>query len=543
MMLALVDPPHPRTAGLEVPGTSLRSRRETSGRLLESWGPAVIALAVGACVGALVGPAQAGVVPGAGTTGAVAASVVDGPRVAPARLVPCRGLPELPTARCGSVRVPWDRASPGAGSTKVVFAVVPRRDRSRPSLGMIAVNPGGPGESVVNETGAAYAELFKPVLKRRDLLLMDPRGSGRSGAVQVQCKALEDPTWFLGSREQKLTRFGRCGRQLGAKVGYYGTAAIADDLDQIRASLGVPKLDLHGDSYGTYLMPVYAERHPDHVRSVVMSGAYPVNFDPLYRDNAGAVRRGIALVCARSKKCTATTALRDLTALATRLRTRPGTARVVFEGKSYPVAIDERHLADIVYDAFQSGSLPAELRVLRAAAAARRGDLAPVTRLIIDGLRDGATLLASQQRLGNNLFATFQVTACHDYPRVFDYADDLATRKRDFDAALAEVDPRAFAPFSARAWSTRTIEASDNCLSWPAVRGAKAPFLPGAPLPDVPVLVLSGDLDANTPSQSGRQAAAQFPRARFVEIRNSGHTPTSSPAGLKLILDFFRNPR
>jgi pimeloyl-ACP methyl ester carboxylesterase len=83
---------------------------------------------------------------------------------------------------------------------------------------------------------------------------------------------------------------------------------------------------------------------------------------------------------------------------------------------------------------------------------------------------------------------------------------------------------------------------ADNCLAWPDVPGAQAPFLPGVPLPDVPVLVLSGDLDANTPSQSGRQAAAQFPRARFVEVRDSGHTPTGSALGLEHILDFFDNP-
>jgi pimeloyl-ACP methyl ester carboxylesterase len=456
-------------------------------------------------------------------------------------LVPCVGLPKLPTARCGSVAVPWDRADPGAGTTRVAFAVLPRRDRSRPSLGTIAVNPGGPGGSVIDGAGEQYAEAFKPLLGRRELLLMDPRGVGRSG--QLRCRALADPTWLLESRKQQLARTGRCGRELGPKVGYYGSAAVADDLDQIRASLGVAKLDLQGDSYGTYLMPVYAERHPDHVRSVVLSGAYPVNYDPLFRDNAGAVRRGIALVCARTKKCTAATVLGDLTALATRLRTRPETATVTYGGKTYPVAVDERQLATAVYQAYSSGSLPAELGVVRAAAAARRGDLAAVTSLITDSLRDVVTLVASDLRAGNNVFASFLATSCHDYPRVFDYADDVATRKRDFDAALAGVDPAAFAPFSAQAWSSRLGDSSDNCLAWPAVPGAKAPFLPGAPLPDVPVLVLSGDLDANTPSQSGRQAAAQFPRARFVEIRDSGHTPTGSPAGLKLILDFFRDRR
>jgi hypothetical protein len=44
-------------------------------------------------------------------------------------------------------------------------------------------------------------------------------------------------------------------------------------------------------------------------------------------------------------------------------------------------------------------------------------------------------------------------------------------------------------------------------------------------MPDVPVLVLSGDLDANTPTEAGRLAAAEFRRSTVVEVPNAGHTP------------------
>jgi TAP-like protein len=53
------------------------------------------------------------------------------------------------------------------------------------------------------------------------------------------------------------------------------------------------------------------------------------------------------------------------------------------------------------------------------------------------------------------------------------------------------------------------------------------------------VLVLSGDLDTNTPAASGREAARQFPNARFVEIPNVGHTPESSPCAIALALRFI----
>jgi hypothetical protein len=42
---------------------------------------------------------------------------------APAVLAPCPGVPGLPSARCGSIEVPLDRANPSAGSTTVAFAL------------------------------------------------------------------------------------------------------------------------------------------------------------------------------------------------------------------------------------------------------------------------------------------------------------------------------------------------------------------------------------------------------------------------------------
>jgi pimeloyl-ACP methyl ester carboxylesterase len=59
----------------------------------------------------------------------------------------------------------------------------------------------------------------------------------------------------------------------------------------------------------------------------------------------------------------------------------------------------------------------------------------------------------------------------------------------------------------------------------------------------VPVLVLSGDLDANTPTASARAAAAQFRHARVIEVPGAGHTPVQMPEGLGLALEFLVSPR
>ena len=50
-------------------------------------------------------------------------------------------------------------------------------------------------------------------------------------------------------------------------------------------------------------------------------------------------------------------------------------------------------------------------------------------------------------------------------------------------------------------------------------------------MPDVPVLVQSGELDTNTPIEAGRQAAAQFAHPIFAIVGARATRPTGSPAG------------
>jgi pimeloyl-ACP methyl ester carboxylesterase len=451
----------------------------------------------------------------------------------------CPEAADLPArARCGSIEVPLDRANPSLGTTEVAFALVPRRDRSRPSLGTIVPNPGGPGAAVIAGP-TSYPDLLAPLLDRRALLLVDPRGTGHSG--KLACGAFEAPELITASRAEQLAAIGACGRELGPRAPHYGSAAVADDIEAVRAALGLERIDLWGDSYGTYLMPVYAARHPEHVRSIVLSGAYPIAFDPWGRDRLGAARRAIRLVCARTRACRGEVVLGDIARLAARLREHPVPFTATAGDRHFRARIDEGALAAVVYAGLRAayyGSIPA------AVASARAGDFAALRRLVENDLRLFAAIYFAEPSFS---LASNVTTACHDYPRIFSYADAPAARRAAVEQALAALDPREFWPFSPAGWLVAGFEAPDTCIEWPNDPTATSPLPPGAPLPDVPVLVLSGDLDANTPSFAGRQAAAQFARATFVEIPNEGHTPTGSPCATAVALRFIAtlevNPR
>jgi pimeloyl-ACP methyl ester carboxylesterase len=432
-------------------------------------------------------------------------------------LTACAGAFGALGARCGSIVVPLDRTNASPGTIKIVFALVPRRDTSRPSLGTLVISSGP-----ILSAGAEYAQGLAPLRPRRDLLFVDQRGTGRSGALT--CAALRGVVLMLISREQLLSRIGACGRQLGPRAGLYGSAAAADDIEAVRAALDLRRLDLWGSSYGTYVMTVYAARHPAQVRSLVLHGVYPIDFDPWALDRLAAARRSIGLVCARTHGCRGATVLRDLARLATRLRSHPLSFSVPAGGRSMTIRLDEAALASVVYGTGDTASFG---RVPAAAASAAAGDLAPLRRLV--------ELLV--QPIDETFGQSF-AQQCHEYPRVFSYADSPAARLAAYLDVRGAIDSRALAPFSAKSWTATQLEAVDSCLRWPNDAAAARPFPTGTLMPDVPVLALNGDLDTNTPAASGRDAARRFPGATFVEIPNVGHTPEASPCGVALALRF-----
>jgi pimeloyl-ACP methyl ester carboxylesterase len=454
-------------------------------------------------------------------------------------LAECPELPSLPTARCGQITVPRDRANPGKGTIDIGFALVPHTDTSQPGLGTIVPNPGGPGSSTIDLAGQSFAEAVEPLLDRRDLLLIDTRGVGRS--TPLTCAALDGPARVLASLPKQRQMIGECGDQLGDRVSDYTSIAVADDIDAVRATLGLSRLDLLGVSYGTYLMATYAQRYPQHVRTVSMAGAYAINVDSTGKVNAVAFRRAVRLVCERTGECDGDRVLSDLAALMKRLRNNPEKLTVTYDGVKHRVTLDEWQMTSVAGRVYANRpDTKAELALAGAAAAARRGDLTPARALVRKSLLKSAED-ASYGALASDP-QSWAVT-CHDYLRDFDYADPIAKRTRQYNAVQAKLKKSDFAPFSPVAWVTRADYDTGACLRWPADATAQPPFKPGATMPDVPVLVLSGDLDANTPIESGDAAAAQFPQATHKVIEGAGHTPASTPEGVNEIITFIRDAK
>ena len=201
------------------------------------------------------------------TTTAAPTTIATTTTVAPVAVdTPC---PNPISSRCGTVAVPLDRANPDAGTIDIYFEVVSHADTSQPTAGTLLALNGGPGPATLSSGPAGWSDLASDGY---DLVLTDYRGTGRSAALHCATQDNGFPSEIQAARTTVQT----CGEEIRDQAALYDTVATADDLEAVRTALGVGQLDVLGISYGTYVAQVFASRHPDAVRSVILDGAMPV---------------------------------------------------------------------------------------------------------------------------------------------------------------------------------------------------------------------------------------------------------------------------
>ena len=363
--------------------------------------------------------------------------------------------------------MPLDRRGEGppsnaAGALKIEFELYTRRKAGQPSLGTLVDVEGGPGYSTTDSRDY-FIGLNEPLMDRRDLLLVDARGTGLS--APLDCPA------FANTVADYVNRAGRCANQLGTQVDYYGTHAAVDDLADVLDALGIDRIDLYGDSYGTYFSQAFAVRHGDRLRSLVLDAAYPLpGTDPAFSDLAAATRRALRLVCDRRPSCAARG--QDPVAVVKRLveqvRVQPvsGQGRNT-DGERIPVTVDEGSLVELLQSGY--GNIPMYRDLLAAIRSFNAGDRAPLFRLLAENTLDPA---ASPVRSWSE--ALYLAVTCHDYPQMWDPAAPISVRTAQLAAAQAALPAAAFAPFSGLAWTSVRVRGSDGvpALARPAAPGS-----------------------------------------------------------------------
>lgn len=408
--------------------------------------------------------------------------------------------------RCGHVTVPLRRADPALGTTRIAFAIRPRGDRSHPSLGTILAVDGGPGyASSAAPFVRSLAAALAPLLRRRDLVFVDERGTGRSEVVD--CPSLQR------GLVQEFIAVGQCADSLGARYAALTTAEAAADFDAVREALGIGRVFLYGDSYGTLLGQAYAARYPQRLRGLILDSAYPAD-DPYYRTLYPAGVRALDIACRRAPHCRGEASARFRRVVRrfhASNRSTDGLLRFLLEAGT---------LAPRSYLSLDEG----DRRFLR-------GEPRRLNRLIAPGP-------AGHGELREFSYGLEIAVECNDYPLLWDPRAPTDERIRQLSASVGGLPRRHFAPFGRSEYILSRAAHLTNCLSWPAPPqdGLEPPVPPGWRAPaSFPTLILAGELDDVTSVAEARQVKARFPRAELYVVPNRGHVsslyfPFRSPA-------------
>jgi pimeloyl-ACP methyl ester carboxylesterase len=450
-----------------------------------------------------------------------------------------------PAPWCGRLTRPLDPAGSMPGTLDVYFEYYPHSGAG-PAAGTLVAAEGGPGYPTT-ESRADYLALFQPLRHTHDVLLMDDRGTGRSGAID--CEPLQRAVMLTAAD------IGACGRALGAPAPFYSTNMAADDLAALLDALNIARIDLYGDSYGTYFSQVFAQRHADRLRSLVLDGAYPLEGPdyPWYPHYAPATRAKFNLACERSPVCHALpgSSIDHMLPALQELRAHPFDATVADDtGHAMSLRADASALAIVLF-----GGSPPYATVREADAAARAfgaGDQAPLLRLMAESL---GSVDPRDPTRSPALFSSGLAMAvtCQDPPQVFDMALDLTRRTAMLARESSRIEhslPGLYAPFTFEEYLGMPPDYAfiDECLQWPMV-AAGAPALPlvvpHSPYAGIPVLVVSGELDNMTSAADGEAAASHYRHARHVVIANSFHVNAlphaRSDCGMQLVRAFLGN--
>ena len=409
---------------------------------------------------------------------------------------------ELPVER-GTFSVPEDRRDPSSRRIDIGFI---RFKSTNPKPGApIVYLAGGPGGSGVATARGPRQPVFLALRAVADVIALDQRGIGLSNHIPP-CTAPRRLDPAVPLTEESLTAYhretlGKClgeWRAAGVAVNGYTTEQNADDLEDLRKALGARKIDLWGISYGTHLAFAAMRRHPRSIGRVALASAEGL-------DQTVKLPAHLDATFARIERLAP-----GLTGRMRRVHSKYDSAPQIFAlpdgGPSFR--------ADSFPLRMMAGILPKNPDGI--------GQLAGAYQ----ALEAGQTQALAPLIWGFFYKAPLTMSGM---PELTDIASGIT------DSKLALV--RRQAPDSLLGTATN--------FPMPQLRGA----VPGLDLGDgfrreidsnIPVLLLSGDLDVRTPLEEQAVATAGLKRLHRILVRNGGHDLFEAHPDVPAILvDFF----
>lgn len=411
-------------------------------------------------------------------------------------LAPCKE-PGMPAeARCGNYEVFENRAARAGRKIPLHIVVLPATGPERLPDPFVYF-AGGPGEASI-PWGFFWVRQLASLRSTRDVLLIDGRGTGRSGGLS--CPELGGEQSVQGFLDDFLPidKVGACRDRLKKEVdlSWYTTDASVDDVEEVRIALGYGPINLMGSSYGTRAVLTYLRRHPRSVRTATMHGVLSpdVNLLLAMPRNTQEALDGLITECEGDPACRgAFPKLREeVAAVLHRATTEPVRVELTDPetGQTQGLRLTRTAVAQtlryMLYSPIDAVRVPLEVHL------AAQGDWKPLA------------LSARFQGGGIESAGLYQSVTC---------AEDVAPiRNEEIAAAVADTFLGDF----------RIRRQKAACEGWPIRHlgsDVQAPVVS-----DVPSLLISGERDPTTPASNGARVARTLKRSRHLVIADGAHS-------------------
>lgn len=459
--------------------------------------------------------------------------------------------------RCGELHTP--KAQGGFVLPVVIIAN---------SLGQTQPDPvvyltGGPGASVRlhSEGIKEWLAWMSYAALGRDLILMDPRGTGFS-RPQLQCEAfnrfnqrLLQLHFSLADELEQQYRIGEnCFAALASaaepiKPEWLSTQQSAADVRGLMAQLHYEAWNILGVSYGTRLALEVAHQEqqqpqPHRLRAMVLDSLYPAGYGgvqtwpPVLDDAFAQFFQG----CSAQPECSAPLAQTALTPAQLReqfmaalalLAARPQTLSVRRWDGEAPITFvvnGHRFLSASFAAIYQAEAWPTITRAL--AAVARLHAAAGAVQALSVAAAENNLKALVEPYLNNSLSGDFNSLAF----MAVDCADNPLGSEPDYAALIARYP--LFAAYTQDQWRYQACH-----FLTPATAQSSRSGVLQLHEPRVPTLMLSGALDPITPLSWAGDLQQMWPQLQWHVEPQAAHSVLSGePCLLVALKDFFDNP-
>lgn len=433
-------------------------------------------------------------------------------------------LPKDQQIRFGYLVVPEDRTKANGRTIRLPVFILKSRS-GHPKQDPVLYTAGGPGSSSVNT--ARYGAYYS-FLNDRDFIVFEQRGT-QYAQPSLGCPELDSikrtNRWLQsGEREKESLQAQaalRCQTRLvaeGIDLSAYTTKASAEDIEDLRKVLGINQWNLYTVSYSTKIAQVLLRDHPASIKSAVLDSPLPLwaNYDETSLQFLVEKMNLLFAACAADSACN--TAYPNL---------KSRFEKFLLQANGSPVWVDIKSPVD---------STPVKVAITGTQVIAfldlgNTYNLKALPKLIDQLCNNNYTalkpfiyrLFASDDR---SMGMRLSVWCAEEYP--FEQPV-ISGRTAKTPLPYRAVRSAAVPLHLCRLWKVTPAEAKEN-----------RPFRT-----DVPVLLVNGALDPDTPAAWGAAMAKQFTNSFHFVFKGMSHTPTQywdNGCAMQLAQSFFDHP-